>query len=86
MRYFAHFLADIACVFMPFGGIYLMSTVVYSTLFMIESPESREAFIKDFYESRGSGMATYLKKVPLYVVRPKEGTNLAYRGCVRYAL
>ena len=31
MRYFARFLADMACVFMPFGGIYLMSTVVYET-------------------------------------------------------
>ena len=44
MRYFARFLADTACVFMPFGGIYLMSTVVYSTKFMLD--HDKHEFLK----------------------------------------
>jgi len=84
MRYFGRFLADMACIFMPFGGIYLMSTVVYATKFMLDTQDGRQAFIKEFQESRGAGMATYLRKVPLYIVNPVD--NLANRGCIRYAL
>lgn len=48
-KYLARFLADMACTFMPFGGIYLMSTVIYSTEFMIaEGTEGRATFIKEF--------------------------------------
>ena len=82
MKYFARFLADMACVFMPFGGIYLMSTVVYSTKFMLDN--DKKPFLNEFHESRGQGMATYLRKVPLYIVNPVD--NLANRGCIRFAL
>lgn len=85
MRYFARFLGDAACNYMPFGGIYLMSTVVYASQFMIEEGSAgRELFIKNFQEGRGAGMATYLSKIPIYIVKAEE--ELAYRGCIKYAL
>jgi glucokinase len=65
MRYFARFLANAASLYMPFGGIYLMSTVVYACEFMI-SPDTeggalnREAFCRTFVESRGAGMGKYI--------------------------
>jgi glucokinase len=35
LTYFARFLADQACIFMPFGGIYLTSSVSQACSFLL---------------------------------------------------
>lgn len=85
MKYFARFLSNVACSYMPFGGIYLMSTVIYASKFMIEEgSEGRKAFNNEFISSRGAGMAKYISQIPLRIVKA-EG-ELAMRGCIKYAL
>lgn len=38
LYYFAHFLFDLSTTFLPFGGIYFMSSVLLSFDFILEAP------------------------------------------------
>jgi glucokinase len=82
-RYFAHFLSDQACIFMPMGGIYLTSSVINATQFLFDDPDFKRNFIETYLTSRGAGMSTYFKSMPIYLIN--DDVNLALRGCITYA-
>jgi glucokinase len=68
---------------MPMGGIYLTSSVIHATSFLFDDSSFKENFIETYLTSRGLGMSTYFKNMPLYII--KSDVQLAHRGCITYA-
>lgn len=46
-----------------------MSTVVTTAEFLLTSEHFNKVFCREFYESRGSGMASYIKQIPIFIVK-----------------